>query len=227
VKLDTYRSIETPEGVELGLRVASPLPRALAWLADLVMRLMVYAIAGALLGLAGGVGGGVWFILVFCVEWGWAVGFEVLGGGASPGKRLLGLMVVRADGTPVGWSESILRNLLRPADFVPAFYGIGLIACLASADFQRLGDRVAGTLVVHRERRPRSTPLPKVEPVSPPLALSVEEQAALVEFASRVKGWTPARSIEIADRLTPLTGASGEPGVRAVLGLARWAEGQK
>jgi uncharacterized RDD family membrane protein YckC len=227
VRLDTLRSIEAPEGVELALRVASPWPRALAWAIDVAMILAMLWVIGIGLAMLGSTGNGLMLIVWFLLNWGWDVAWEVLGHGATPGKRALGLTVTSDDGTPVGWTRSLLRNLLRTADWIPGTYAFGLASCLASRDFKRLGDRVAGTLVVHRERRGGREVLPKAPAVAPPVALTTDEQAALLEFASRARAWTPERRAEIADRLEPLTGAKGDEGVARVLGMALWIEGAR
>lgn len=227
MKVDTLRTVEAPEGVELGLRVASPWPRSLAWLIDIVLRSFIYSMVGGVLGVFGRAGMGVLLIFAFLLEWFWSVGFEVWSNGASPGKKILGLKVVSDDGTPIGFSQSMLRALLSFADFLPVGYGFGLASSLASPDFKRLGDRVAGTLVVHREPSTGVRSLPNVAVVAPPIALSREEQAALLEFASRAKDWTPARVVEIADHVSSLSDARGEEGARAVLGMALWLEGAR
>ena len=227
MKVDTLRTVEAPEGVELALRVASPWPRSIAWFLDAILRVVVYSILGGILALLGRTGLGLRMIGVFIVEWGWPIAFEVWSNGATPGKKVMGLKVVCDDGTPVGFSQSFLRSLLSAADMLPFGYSFGFVSCLLSPDFKRLGDRVAGTLVIHRDPRPRIPGLPKVDTLAPPVALARHEQAALLEFASRAKEWTPARTVEIADHLTPLTEASGEEGARAVLGMALWLEGAR
>lgn len=226
-RLDTLRSIEAPEGVELSLRVASPWPRALAWLLDVLAILLVLTALSVPLALFGAAGVGLGTIAFFLLSWGWDVAWEVYGGGATPGKRALRLKVVRDDGTPVGWTQAVLRNLLRPADIMPGTYGFGLASALMSADFQRLGDRVAGTLVVYRDLVPKAAALPKASVVTPPVALSIEEQAALIDFAARAKAWEPERRAEIAERLFPLTEKHGAEGVESVVGMALWVEGAR
>ncbi len=137
--LDTIRRVETPEGVELSLRVAGPVARALAWGADSLIK--YGALWGLLMALAvldqGGFG--LWLIALFLTEWFYPALFEVYAGGATPGKKALGLKVIHADGTPVDWPAALIRNLLRAADFLPVFYGFGLTAMLCNRDFQRLG----------------------------------------------------------------------------------------
>nr|GFD53798.1 hypothetical protein [Tanacetum cinerariifolium] len=81
----------------------------------------------------------------------------------------MGLRVVHDDGTPVGWSASLLRNLLRFVDMLPFGYSVGAFACLQHPLFKRLGDLAAGTLVIYRDApTPRPT-LPDAPPVMPPL----------------------------------------------------------
>ena len=147
--LDTVRQIETPEGITLSLRAAGPVARALAWSIDLLIQCMaLLALLIALATLSQG-GFGVWLIAVFLTEWLYPALFEVYAGGATPGKKALGLMVVHANGTPVGWSAALIRNLLRAADFLPVLYGFGMVAMFSNRDFQRLGDLAAGTLAYH------------------------------------------------------------------------------
>lgn len=227
-RLDTVRVVEAPEGVELALRVAGPGPRAVAFAIDLLVRAAIYSGLSFLVVL-GEVGLALVLLSLFAIEWFYPVLFEVYLRGATPGKRVLGLQVLRDDGTPVGWSESLLRNFVRAVDMLPAFYGTGLVSCLLSPDFKRLGDRLAGTVVVHTDERASAPALPEADPIAPPLALTLEEQAALVEFAVRTKSWTTARANELAEHLAPATatGAERVGTVRRLHGLARWIEGAR
>ena len=78
------------------------------------------------------------------------------------GKRALGLRVVNANGTPVGWVASVVRNLMRTVDMLPLLYGFGLVAALADRHSRRFGDMVAGTLVVHVENPHGHSSAPQV-----------------------------------------------------------------
>lgn len=90
--------------------------------------------------------------LGFVLLWGYFVFFEALYGGRTPGKRWAGIRVVREDGLPIGWRESALRNLVRAADiFPPPACIVGGLAVMFSGKEQRLGDMVAGTLVVRED----------------------------------------------------------------------------
>jgi uncharacterized RDD family membrane protein YckC len=89
------------------------MPRALAWLLDTAMRGFLYITVGPVVILLGEVGQGILLIMMFVLEWGWSIFFEVFQRGMTPGKKIVGLQVVQDDGAPVGWTQSALRNLLR------------------------------------------------------------------------------------------------------------------
>jgi len=226
-RLDTIRSIETPEGVVLELPVAGPLPRALAWCLDMGLRGAVYTFFGGLLGAFGDTGMGLLLLLAFLLEWFYPVAFELLRSGQTPGKSVMGLAVVMADGTPVRPAASVLRNLLRFADFLPAGYLVGVLSMVVDPGFRRLGDLSAGTLVVHR--RPPASPrgLPAAPPLAVPLALRPEEQRAIVAFAGRCPTWSEERQEELAEVLEPLAGRPPAQAVRRLHGMARWLQGER
>lgn len=225
--LDTVRTVETPEGVALGMRVAGLVPRGLAFMLDLLVRATVYI--GILIPLAflGQTGAGIWMICAFLIEWFYPVYFEVWRGGATPGKRSLGLQVVHADGTTVGLQSSLLRNLMRFADFMPMTYGFGLLSMVLDRDFRRLGDLAAGTLVVYRESAPAAVKPPSAAPVLPPVPLRMDEQKAILSFSERAEQWTKDRARELATLAEPLTGAREAAGVDALHGVAAWLRSRR
>lgn len=225
--LDTFREVHTPEGVALRLPAAGPVPRALAWLIDLGIRFGVLGACAALLGALGKAGMGLYAILAFALLWGYPVVCEAMFDGQTPGKRALELRVVSADGAPVGWLAAFVRNLLRTVDALPLGYGFGLAASLADPHGRRLGDMVAGTLVVHapRLRPPRQAPVPGVQaPLQP---LRPEEQAAVIAFAERAPMLTIERQEELADIAEPVTGARGGVGAARLFGIANWLLGRR
>ncbi len=225
--LDTFREVVTPEGVALHLPAAGPVPRAVAWVIDLVIRCAVLALLGIVLGLMGAAGQGLYLVLMFLVFWAYPIVFEAMWNGQTPGKKAMALRVVAADGAPVGWLPAITRNLLRTVDMLPFAYATGLVASLADAHGRRLGDMVAGTLVVHeaQERDYASAPINRV--LAPPMALRPGEQAALVAFGERAQLLTPSRQAELADLVEPLTQARGESGVLRLFGMANWLLGRR
>lgn len=227
VLLDTYRRVETPEGVELGLRVAGPAARSLAWLLDAVLRGVLYGAAAVPAAALGGLGQGGFLILIFLGEWLYPVLFEVLWRGRTPGKAALGLVVLHDDGTPVGWPASLVRNLVRYADWLPFAYGVGLCSLLLSAHFQRLGDLAAGTVVCHGDARRRRERVPEADPLAPSASLDAAESRLIVAWAARAEQFTPARARELSDLLAPLTRTAGEEGQRRLVRIANWVLGRR
>lgn len=204
--LDTVRRVATPEGCELVLRVAGPVVRARAWLFDFVFRLMIFVAAASALGYFGKLGTGILILLAFVLEWLYPIVCEVFWGGATPGKKLSNLVVLLDDGTPVGWGASVARNTLRFVDFLPFGYACGLFAIWLNADGKRLGDLVAGTVVVYRNE-PALPPIADddVEVEPPPFPLTLAEQRALLEYRRRAAQLTEVRACELAELASPLT----------------------
>lgn len=99
---------------------------------------------------------GIWIMLDLFVSTSYFLTFETLFRGRTPGKRLTHLRVVSVGGSVLDWRQSLLRNLLRMVDSLPAGYLVGVVAMLISPRVQRLGDLVAGTLVI-REREDHVT----------------------------------------------------------------------
>lgn len=218
--LDTIRLVETPEGVALQLHPAGVMPRAAAWAVDLMIRVTATMLLLVLFGLLGQSGVGLSLLLMFAVYWLYPILFEVLRDGQTIGKRAIGLRVVHTNGTPVGWLASIVRNLMRTVDMLPVLYGFGALASLLDPQSRRLGDMVAGTLVIHAERAPPPVLLPMVPAVWPEQVLTSEEKAAIVAFAERGPRLTPERQAELADLLLPLTQHRGGPAVQRLYGIA-------
>ena len=224
--LDTVRRVETPEGVELDLPLAGPVVRAQAWLVDALIRGAVWI--GVVLAAFpfGALGRGFGLLVLFGLTWLYPVLFEVLRRGATPGKALLGLRVVHDNGTPVGWTASAVRNLIRAADFLPFGYAAGLLSCLWDVDFRRLGDLAAGTVVIHAERPARPPDLPAAIPLRPGIDLTVPEQRAVLAFAERTVSLTPERARELAGLIPALSGGGAEATAR-LQGVAAWIAGRR
>lgn len=219
--LDTSRHYETPEGIQLDIRIAGPVVRACAWSIDMLIRAGLYLAITMLFSFFGGLGVSIILIGIFLIEWFYPVLFE-LRSGATPGKRAMGLQVINDNGTPVSLSASLIRNLLRAADFLPFMYGFGLLSMLANREFKRLGDLAAGTLVVYREKAVERRALPRVTPERPPSGLGREEQRTLLEYAERCDSLSADRRVELAEILSPVTGVRGEGAVARLHAYASW-----
>lgn len=225
--IDEHHIVHTPEGADLALPLAGPLPRAGAWLLDLFFRGLLYGALGLILWMLGATGLGalgpaLFFIGAFLLEWWYPVLFEALRQGQTPGKRALGIAVVHTDGTPAGFNACVLRNLLRVADFFPFAYLTGLIASLASPRFQRLGDLAADTLVVHVQ--PWSGPAEVAEAehevrAVPDWPLTLADQQSLIALVERAPRLSQARRQELAQQAFPEY--AGESAEGHALALAR------
>ncbi|TDQ47175.1 RDD family protein [Permianibacter aggregans] len=216
---DGRLSLTTPEGVRLALTPAGPAPRAAAWLIDLLIWMVFIWIC---LWIFGGskLGSGLIGLILFVSYWGYPVLFEVYFSGRTPGKRVMKLAVVRADGLPVGWRESVLRNLLLVADFLPFMYATGLLCMLADQHFRRIGDIVAGTQVIYFDKPPVRKPLREVEPVPSPIPLTPEQQRTLLGLFEREAQLPPERLQELASIAEPLTGETGAVSLEKLRGIA-------
>ena len=175
--------IETPERVPLHFALASIGNRFLACAIDhalQVLAIILMVIAFTLIANYSSLGEqitdapkwvkAVLIVVVFLIFSGYFAFFEWIWNGQTPGKRWLKLRVIREDGRPVTFWEAAVRNLVRTFDMMPApFYSIGLISVFVSSSDQRVGDMVAGTVVV-REREAEAPAFAQVfaSPVSDP-----------------------------------------------------------
>ena len=226
--LDTVFITETPEGIALPLRPAGMMTRSFAFLIDALLRGVVLIAASSVLSAMSKFGTGLFLVLLFAVEWLYPVLFELLPGAATPGKRAMNLRVVMDSGLPVTPAASLVRNLLRTADFLPVGYALGLLMLLVRPDFKRLGDLAAGTLVVHTASANLDGPLPAAEPMPPVRALSTREQAAVVAWAGRAARLTPERLEELAGLAASILPAgAGAARTPRLLSIAQWLVGRR
>lgn len=223
--------VRSADQVPLHLPVAGPTSRMLAYLVDAVVVLvlalsllvllalltpLLVRLLGPLQRLAEGLGAGsadaaqgalvlvavAILFLFMAAEMSYFLFWEMTSGGRTPGKALLGLRVVRDGGLPLDLTSSLLRNLLRIVDYLPANYLTGFIAMLVSAEGKRLGDLAAGTVVVRLDR---------VEPVDP-IALDAPEEAGTafvfareqIERMGRTERALLRRTLRRLDRLGPV-----------------------
>ncbi|HYX30222.1 MAG TPA: RDD family protein [Pyrinomonadaceae bacterium] len=188
--------IETPERVPLHFALASIGNRFIACAIDhtiQIVALMIIGIVAAIVTDAPSLGSKLmnapkWVIALmvivqFLIFDGYFAVFEWVWRGQTPGKRWLKLRVIREDGRPISFFEAVVRNLLRVVDFlVPPFYSIGLISVFATERDQRVGDLVAGTVVV-REREAEAPEFTKVF-ASPISDAALRRSFAPVPFAA-------------------------------------------
>jgi len=203
--LDDELIIETPERVELHYVLANVGNRFLAAGIDHLIQVLIVA---AILLAAGAFGSwrflssmNVWaaaltVLAVFGVYWGYFVAFEFFWSGQTPGKRIMKLRVVREDGRPVRFFEVFVRNLLRVTiDLNPFFsYAIGVVTIIFSARSKRVGDFVAGTVVV----KERATEAPSLEDIIKVTLIEQERSDRASPFApnTRVLSESEVRAVK-------------------------------
>ena len=170
-QLDTALYIDTPENVSFRYRLAGPFLRLPAFLIDVVVRALAMSILALflwafryLVPIAFPLTLSVMMICWFALEWFYGAILEGVWNGQTIGKRAMGLRVVSANGRPVNLTQAILRNLLRYVDLMPFVSwpfgvevaglaiiptcGVGLLASFFGGRLQRVGDVIAGTVVV-------------------------------------------------------------------------------
>jgi uncharacterized RDD family membrane protein YckC len=230
--------IDTPEQVALEIPIAGIGSRFLAIIVDTLLQFAGSIVATILLLFTGPLVGttllhlppslvaflpAIGVLIVFCIYWGYFAFFEILWKGQTPGKRVAGIRVIKDSGRPIDAPSAILRNLLRAVDFLPAMYAAGIICMILNRHSRRLGDLVAGTVVVH-DRPPAHIDAEWTIPPNPASAAAPGLQAARITDAELVLietylqrrlevGWearNPVRA-QIVQRITERTGLQPSP----------------
>ncbi|MEJ7810560.1 MAG: stage II sporulation protein M [Gemmatimonadaceae bacterium] len=231
--------VETPEQVVFSYTLAGVGSRAAAAALDYLILSGVLAALYLLLAIGGGAlvarrlvseeaGGWLYAVLslaLFAIQWGYFVFFEAFADGQTPGKRQLGLRVVQDGGYSVSLAASAVRNLIRILDMQPAvFYGVGIVSAGISRSGKRLGDLVAGTVVV-RERSTAVAPALGMAPAAgAPAAtarLSNAEYELLDRFVARRQALDADRRRALTEQLavrfgTRLGDEQGQPLARLI-----------
>ena len=206
--------IQTPEGLSLELTIAGLGSRFLATCVDHIVQgllllglgIVIRAVGFDSLAANGVIALGA-FVLIFL----YPVVFEVYAGGRTPGKRVNGLRVVRADGTPVRLLDSAIRNVVRIVDFMPFFYFVGMVAVFWSQRNQRLGDMAAGVVVAREPKAFKTEIAPVSSNVTVPTwdasAITSADMLVVRHFLMRRDSIAPgarsALAVEITRKLEP------------------------
>ena len=208
--------VETPDHVVLRYDLAGAGNRGFAAVLDFLIAtlivataVLVFILTVPLLQEATASAAGVVLLLTLTVVWAYFILLEWLWNGQTIGKRVYGLRVITEDGSPAPFTAVLVRNLVRVADFLPAFYGIGVMVIILSPKSQRLGDLAAGTYVV-RAPRPRIDwfSLRTVTPLGTGVTaetrrLPGEAQRLVREFVARESSLAPAERKKIAALIAP------------------------
>ncbi len=157
--LQLETTIRTPENLESTYALAGTGSRAASYLIDCFILIVASQLGiNLLIGLTALPLGPEWAaaiagLIAFVIFNGYFIFFEWLLSGQTPGKRLVGIRVIKVGGYSLRFLDVLLRNLMRFVDFLPVFYGVGAASLLMTSRCQRLGDLVAGTLVVYQDPR--------------------------------------------------------------------------
>ena len=225
--------IETPEQVALELPIAGIGSRFLAVAIDTLLQIALAI--GTVLALGYGarmlpdavprfftlLGPAAAILVLFCIYWGYFAFFEIIWSGRTPGKRLAHVRVVKESGRAMTAYDAIARNVLRAVDFLPVMYGVGVLVMMLNRQSRRIGDYVAGTIVVH-DRRARAAPLPRapvraVDISAEKLAQMGGDELSLIEaYLQRRDDLDPLvrdnMRDQIAARIVRRTGVRPQPG---------------
>lgn len=203
----------TGDAVVLELRLAKLASRSLALSIDLAVQfatflVVAFVVSGVGASVDGALGAALSLTFFVAVVVGYPVAMETATRGRTLGKMALGLRVVREDGGPVRFRQAFVRGLLSVVEIWISLGSIALITSLASAQGKRLGDFLAGTVVVHERVPVAAYP---VAPMPPPLGgwattldLSrVPDDLALAarQFLSRSGELSPAAREDMGSRL--------------------------
>jgi uncharacterized RDD family membrane protein YckC len=225
--------IDTPEQIALELPLAGIGSRFLAIAIDTLIQVALYLIAAFIFIFALPLGSSVWMFLprmigpamavfiLFAVYWGYFAIFEILWKGQTPGKRYAGIRVIKESGRPINAFEAVGRNLMRAADGLPGFYGVGVVCMMCNSQSRRLGDFVAGTVVVHEKptdtvRPSWDTSAPVGAAPNPGFAQITADDLVLIEtylhrrFELEPQVRLPT-AIQIAERIKAKTGMQSQP----------------
>lgn len=221
-KLDSIIRVVTPENIGFEYRLAGPFRRLPAFLIDFAIvaaiNIAIFVIFVLTVAWTGGMGAFAMLVTWFAVFWFFGGICETLLNGQTPGKWLLGLRTLTYEGQPISALQAIFRNLMRAADLIMPL--LGLAVMMFNRRFQRLGDLVAGTIVVVEERHwltgvaklddPRAIQLAAYLP--PNYVVSRSLAKALATYVERRKFFSPPRRKEVAKHLAePLLAKFGLP----------------
>jgi uncharacterized RDD family membrane protein YckC len=220
--------VRTGEAVAIRYELAGLGSRFLAVTLDFIAQCAIIVVLAVAVGLsaprlgaivpAGGKHVAAWSIalliaLLFVVFFGWFIIFETWWSGRTPGKRALGLRVVRDGGFPVDAGAAVIRNLVRVVELLLGFYTLSAISALISKENKRLGDFAAGTIVV----RERSETVPDLDaylsrPIRTDTGLTDADRMLVERFLARRATLDPSARVRlaarIADRVRPTLRAS-------------------
>ncbi len=215
-------TIETPEQIALEYPLAGIGSRFMAFFYDSLIQLVITLVVILVMMFVMPDLGKYWptawnwvaaveVFVGFCLYWGYFAAFEALWNGQTPGKRKAGIRVIKDSGRPITAFEAISRNFMRVIDSMPGMYGVAVISIFVDKQSRRLGDMVAGTVVVHDKKEESAQPFFNVaqsEMTATPLGsvaiaqkLTLQELDVIETFLNRRLDLPPAVREQSAKRI--------------------------
>ncbi len=226
--IDSLECTETPEGVDLNLRLAGMPVRATALIFDQLIRIGITIVIGIGAAFLGKIGGALMLVSTFLLEWFYPVFFEVYRNGQTPGKKRMNLRVLNDNGTPVALQASIIRNFLRLADLLPMFFITAMFSMVIDKKMRRVGDLAAGTVVVYCDNLTASSKTKTAHPKQTlPFSPRPQEQLAFMALLEREKLLSIPRKQELSSILYPIHKKKENDAIMTTLGYASALKGDK
>jgi uncharacterized RDD family membrane protein YckC len=220
-------SVLTPERVNLQYDIAGIGSRGAAVIVDSIIQIAALtlltialfasaAVSVAFAGVSGRGAGvlviGLFALAVLAITVGYFIVFEIVWSGQTPGKRLVGVRVIRENGYPIRPVDAVIRNLVRIVDFLPASYGVGVLTMLLNKRSRRLGDFASGTIVVREGARGAASFILPSAPQARGYTLSSTDATLVRDFLTRRVTMEPRARAVLATRLaTALSTRYGFP----------------
>ncbi|HTX59124.1 MAG TPA: RDD family protein [Verrucomicrobiae bacterium] len=222
--MDRNVDVRTPESVALRYELAGLGSRFLAVFIDTLIQVLIalallfglifaaerapaaapHAVTASLTKIESAVLVAILVAILFTIFFGYFIAFEALWNGQTPGKKLLGIRVVRDGGYPIDLGASLVRNLIRVGEFIVGYYALSALATIVSPENKRLGDIAAGTIVVRDA--PLEAPLELLKRAAEPVYgetryLTGDERALVARFLERRGELSPQRRQALAAQL--------------------------
>lgn len=215
--MDRYVSVRTPESIAFSYELAGLGSRFLAVTVDMLIQTLL--IAGIFWGIVlasshvkpvhhvtndsaiESIAVAIIVGIIFVVYFGYFIAFEAFWNGQTPGKKLLGIRVVRDGGFPLDLAASAIRNLVRVGELALGFYALSAVVSVASPENKRLGDMAAGTIVVRDAKAATLAAIVASASEAPAVrsALITDEEHALIDrFVARRRTLAPEARRSIA-----------------------------
>ncbi|WP_062104936.1 RDD family protein [Bacillus niameyensis] len=168
--------IKTPEYISLQFQLAGLGSRAVAYIIDnlimtfinmflIIIAVLLFVASPELEAMleANSYIIAILLIGLFLINWGYFFVLEFYWGGKTIGKKIMGIRVIQENGHSITLLSSLIRNLLRIIDQLPAYNLLGIIMIYFNSKKKRVGDLLAGTIVVYDERPKGNKKLSPIE----------------------------------------------------------------